>query len=565
MQNVKSSKQKIILWYTPSVSFNAQYYKDAIEKLFLIVNKEGKVIPFKLNVPQLQILNSLTGRDYILKARQEGISSLICALFAIDFLTIENSSSVIISHETGATQKLLDKVKFYLDCLKTTFPGELPYKLKYDTKNELSNETNGAKFYIGTAGARAFGRGVTIQNLHVSELSFYQDQERIMLGLLQAVPAEGRIFIETTANGVGNFAHSLWKKAENHDTVFKPHFLPWFLMKEYSHPIHDGFQLDEEEKEIAQKYNLTNEQLNWRRRKIKELNGNIDSFNQEYPLTSQDAFIVSGNPIWSPVMLKKYLLKCKEPKMVGNLVGAIEPFFEENPKGYIKIWQEPVRGHDYVIGVDIAEGLEMNPEGDKQNRTDFSSAYVLDRRTAELVASWHGRLIGDQIGHQLELLGRYYNTAFIGVERNHQGLLPLITLRDLNYPRLYYQEKFAMDSDKQTPKLGWYTDRFTRPLMIDEGSRWLREGRVIIYDEDLVDEMMSFVRYPDGQGRGAQGAYDDRVMSFLITIQMYVRNPFSSSGNDIEKEEDAIQNMLFSTDKDSFTEDSKVDMSFFEK
>lgn len=544
---------------------DARYYKDAIEKLFLLVNKKGQVVPFKLNQPQLQILNSLSGRDYILKARQEGISTLICAIFAIDFLTIENSSSVIISHETGATQKLLDKVKFFLDSLKTTFPGDLPFKLKYDTKNELSNETNGAKFYIGTAGARAFGRGVTIQNLHVSELSFYQDQERIMLGLLQAVPAEGRIFIETTANGVGSFASSLWDKAKNRDTIFKPHFLPWYLMKEYSYPIHQGFQLDEEEKEVAQRYGLTNEQLNWRRRKIKELNGNIDSFNQEYPLTDELAWIVSGNPIWSPVLLQKYLLKCREPKKIGSIIGAFDPFFEENPKGFIKIWEEPVRGHDYVIGCDVSEGLEMNSEGPKENRTDFSSAYVLDRKTAEIVASWHGRLIGDQLGHQLELLGRYYRTAFIGVERNHQGLLPLITLRDLNYPKLYYQEKFAMDSDQQTPKLGWYTDRFTRPLMIDEGSRWLREGRVKIYDKDLIGEMMKFVRYPDGQGRAAQGTHDDRVMSFLITLQMYVRNPYTSDGNDIERVEDAMQNMLFSTDKDSFMEEGKVDVTFFEK
>ena len=275
-------------------------------------------------------------------------------------------------------------------------------------------------------------------------------------------------------------------------------------------------------------------------------------------MTDEEAFIVSGNPIWSPTMLKKYLLKCTEPLKIGNIIGAYDPFLEENPKGFIKIWVEPIRGHDYVIGADVAEGLEMNSEGAKDNRTDFSSAYVLDRKTAEIVASWHGRLIGDQLGHQLELLGRYYRTAFIGVERNHQGLLPLITLRDLNYPRLYYQEKFAMDSDQQTPKLGWYTDRFTRPLMIDEGSRWLREGRVKIYDEGLVDEMMSFVRYPDGQGRAAQGAYDDRVMSFLITLQMYVRNPYTSEGNDIEKEEDALQNMLFSTDKDSFIFDNFV-------
>lgn len=526
------------------MSFPAQYYVNAIQKLFLIVDKKGKTIPFKLNEPQTVTLEKLTGRDMILKARQEGISSLLLAIFAVDFLMVENMNCVVISHETGATQKLLEKVKFYLNSLEQTFPGGFPYKLKYNTRNEITIEEKNSTFYIGTAGQRAFGRGQTIQNLHVSELAFYQDQERIMLGLLQAVPAEGRIMIESTANGVGNFFHNLWKKAKNNETVFKPIFLPWYLLKEYSHPIHQGFVLDEEEKELAQKYNLSNEQLNWRRRKIKELNGNIDAFNQEYPLTDTDAFIVSGNPIWSPTMLKKYLLKCKEPKMVGNLVGAYEPFFEENPKGNLKIWVEPVKGHDYVIGGDIAEGLEMSTEGDKGNRTDFSCAYVLDRKTAEVVAVWHGRLIGDQMGHVLDLLGRYYNTAFIGVERNHQGLLPLMTLRDLNYPRLYYQEKLGLDADKMTPKLGWYTDRFTRPLMVDEGSRWLREGRVTIYDEDLIDEMFSFVRYPDGQGRAAQGAYDDRVMAFLITLQMYVRNPFSSSQNDIEREDDAVAAML---------------------
>src|SRR5690349_14633873 len=103
--------------------FPATYYRNAIEKLFLIVDKKGRTVPLKLNEPQLITLNALTGRDYILKARQEGISSLILAIFAIDFLMVENMSCVVISHETGATQKLLEKVKFYLNSLEETFPG----------------------------------------------------------------------------------------------------------------------------------------------------------------------------------------------------------------------------------------------------------------------------------------------------------------------------------------------------------------------------------------------------------------------------------------------------------
>ena len=243
-------------------------------------------------------------------------------------------------------------------------------------------------------------------------------------------------------------------------------------------------------------------------------------------------------------MMKKLLLKCKDPILTGDLTGSFDTFFEENPKGFLKIWKEPLKGHDYVIGADCAEGLEVNSGGERDERRDYSCAYVLDRMTAEIVACYHGRPEGDLFGRHLDRLGRYYNQAFIGVEKNNQGLAPLIMLRDLNYPRLYYREKIGMDTDRMTSTLGWWTDRFTRPLMIDEGTKWLREERIQILDKDLVSEMMSFVRFPDGQGRAAKGAFDDRVMSFLITIQMYIRNPFSSTGNDIESQDQTITNML---------------------
>ncbi len=160
----------------------ADFYKSAIEKSFLIIDKEMASIPFKLNPPQQRMLTELSGMDIILKARQEGISSLVLALFAIDFITIENINCVVISHEDKATQRLLDRVKYFLSSMEKTFPGEPPYKLKYNSRYEIVNTAKNSKFYIGTAGARAFGRGDTINNLHVSELALWPDQERLMLG-----------------------------------------------------------------------------------------------------------------------------------------------------------------------------------------------------------------------------------------------------------------------------------------------------------------------------------------------------------------------------------------------
>lgn len=511
------------------------WYQNAIEKSFLIVNKSHKTVPFKLNDPQLQILQSLKGRDIILKARQEGISSLILALFAIDFISIENIRCVVISHEQGAAQRLFDKVKFYLESLKQTFPGELPYKLKYNSRSEMVNLNNGATFYIGYAGARAFGHGDTINNLHVSELSRYPNQEKIMIGLMQAVPRSGRIIIETTANGIGDYFYTLWKKSQNPASPFKPHFLPWFMLDEYQLPIYEGFSPTDEEKEIQEKYKLTNEQLNWRRYKLAELGGNTESFQEQFPSNPTEAFIVSGNPIWSTTLLQWYLRHAQKPLLVGNLIGAYQIFFDENPKGFLKVWKKPDRRHNYVIGADVAEGLEILPDEEKEKRADYSCAVVMDVNTAEIVAVWHGRLAGDQYGRQLDLLGRWYNEAIVGVERNNQGLVPLVTLRDLNYPRIYYQEKEGLASVQPTNYLGWRTDRATRPLMVDEAGKWLREKRINIYDEDVIDEMMSFVRYPDGHGAAASGAFDDRVMALCICIQMAVRNNISSRENEIEQ------------------------------
>ena len=518
-------------------------YQNAIEKLFLLVDKQAKTVPFKLNPPQKKILDSLKNRDIILKARQEGISTLILAIFTIDFITRENIRNVVISHEEKATQKLFDKVKFFLDSMKKTFPGELPFKLKYNSRHELVNEEKNSVFYIGTAGSRAFGHGDTINNLHVSELSRWPDQEKLMVGLMQAVPREGRIIVETTANGVGDYFYNLWKKSNAQGSSFNTHFLAWFELPEYSLKIREGFQASEEEQELQKTYGLTSEQLNWRRWKISELGGSLDSFNEQFPSNAEEAFIVSGNPIWSPTLLKWYLHRCEEPKEIGDLMGSYQIFFEENEKGYLKVWKKPKAQHTYTIGADVAEGIEVaSGETDKDKKRDYSCAVVMDRITAEIVAVWHGHITGDQFGRELDKLGRYYNNAILGVEKNYQGLAPLVMLRDLNYPNIYYREKIGLMSDKSTSEMGWRTDRYTRPMMIEEMTKWLREKRITIYDAEMVGEMMAFVRYPDGQGRAASNSFDDRVISLMICIQMYLRNPFTQSGNEIEKQSDEDNN-----------------------
>ncbi len=255
-----------------------------IENEFKIVDKEEKTVPFKLNVVQSKYHDMMLGdygfglngvREIILKARQEGMSSFILALFTVDFLMKPNSVSLCISHRTDSTKLLFKKVKFFIDsyCQKRGWdPKDL---LKTDNRGELENRSNGAMFYIGTAGAKVGGRGGTASNVLFSEAAFYPDTDvltarEIIEATAQQVPQEsGMVFIESTANGYGNYYQLEWARAREGDSNYIPRFFSW-----------EEFYTDEwvEKKKL----DFQDERM-WK---------------QEYPRTEEDAFISSGNPFF---------------------------------------------------------------------------------------------------------------------------------------------------------------------------------------------------------------------------------------------------------------------------
>ncbi len=98
-------------------------YKKFIEDNFAILDKDKQIpVPYKFNAVQDKYYNILMSenpemdgvREIVLKARQEGMSSFILALFAVDFLLRPFSVSICISHRKDSTDLLFKKVKFYL-------------------------------------------------------------------------------------------------------------------------------------------------------------------------------------------------------------------------------------------------------------------------------------------------------------------------------------------------------------------------------------------------------------------------------------------------------------------
>lgn len=249
-----------------------------IEEELTIIDKTGQVIPFKLNDIQRQFVEDATGKDIILKGRQMGFSSFILGAFTKDFIFTPNSLSVVIADIADNAQDLLARVKHYITAFEEANKTKVP--LKYNSKYELQNGANGARYIIGTAENTEFGRSKTITNLHMSEAAFYKHFDKLLAGAGTALIPTGRFVIETTANGFNSFK-SFYNDSELGLTDFKAHFYS-------SHDFYPAEYIEKERKRLGR------------------------LFDQEHPSDAQTAFITSGSLFFDMESLRWYLDNCKE-------------------------------------------------------------------------------------------------------------------------------------------------------------------------------------------------------------------------------------------------------------
>lgn len=175
----------------------------------------------------------------------------------------------------------------------------------------------------------------------------------------------------------------------------------------------------------------------------------------------------------------------------------------------LTVWQEPARHSGYVMGVDTAEGL---------GHGDYSCVQVLDVKTGEQVAIWHGRIAPDELAHEVLKLGLWYSDALCCVESNNHGLTTITQLRQLGYPTLYRKRSLNAVDQRVTQEYGWKTTRTSKPLMIDDLGMALKNYELTLYDKFTLAELRTFTRNERGQMSGSP--HDDRVMALALANQM---------------------------------------------
>jgi hypothetical protein len=191
--------------------------------------------------------------------------------------------------------------------------------------------------------------------------------------------------------------------------------------------------------------------------------------------------------------------------------GGEKYIIEALDDGELQVWQRPQPGKEYRIGADISEGLDVGRD------TDWSVGVVLNASTMDEVATIRVKIDPDLFAWQLASLGKWYNNAKLIVERNNHGLVTLKFLSDVHiYPDIYSEKILDERSSRSARKLGFHTTVKSKPLIIDYLKELIREDEIKIRSPKVLDELQTFVNYPNGSMRAQSGSHDDCVMALAI-------------------------------------------------
>lgn len=481
-----------------------------------IRTKDKLIVPFVPNEVQVRYLDKLCPqwregiydpeglRELILKGRQEGFTTLVQAIFFCITLNEPNTQTVVIAADIDGTETIFQMVKRFYEYL----PASKKPFAKYQSKRAFYWPSIDCYYSVGSK-----ARGGTINNLHFSEAAWHPDAESIVAGLLQSVPLTGNAFIESTANGIGNFYQTEWEASGNGESTFRQHFCAWFENPEYRVEVPLEFIRTADEEKRTQLYDLDDRQLAWYRIKAKELKGLV---RQEYPDSQDEAFLSSGHPYFTREHLKSMLgtvsqtIEFEIPTKHPRLTKASES---------LRIWKLPEADRTYVVSADTAEGL--TEKGDP----DFDSASVWDAQTWEQVGHLHGRWDTHEFGVLCAELGFWYNTALLGIERNNHGHAVInAALYSADYPPMipgkcrgmYFDEGYDEDKRMAIRKPGVLTTPKTKYFNLDNLDSSIINGDIKINCPEMIAEMMRFVKLPGGKAGGESGSHDDRVMDAAI-------------------------------------------------
>lgn len=520
-------------------------------------------------------------RLVMLKARQWGGSTTSQIYMAwLQLIHKKGLNSLIIAHQGSGS----DEIKDMFDRMIKAYPLEMLHQLgEAYAPNETKMEGVGrsgsiyrvpqrnCKIKIGTAERPDSCRGGDYNLVHLSEVGIWKatdgkKPEDIVRSACKGVLYQPYTMIvyESTANGVGNFFHREYVDArDNPHSQFKSMFVPWFDIEQNSLPIDN---IEEFAERLYENRTDPNEPSNreesgrylWR---LWELGATLEGINwyiiersgvkshgemaAECPSDDIEAFVNTGASVFDKYRVEPLRKGCRPPRYVGDIYADEDEGenalcnlrFNADGQGQLWVWAMPDAPSPTELVLD--RYLTVVDVGGRSSKADWSVVVVFDRIAMMdgdkpcVVAQWYGHIDIDLLAWKAAQIAAYYDNSLLVIESNtlethdrdrnvdgDQSQFILNQIKDI-YPNLYARRQSEEDIREGLPrKYGFHTNVATKPMIISNLIKVVREGMYTERDERCLNEMLVYERKQNGAFGAVQGEHDDLLMTRAIGLHV---------------------------------------------
>lgn len=446
-----------------------------------ILHPTEGALPCVLYNYQRRVVEAYENNRYTIlsKFRQGGLT-MTAVLWSLWRCMFKYDQQIMILSKTDREAMAAGEIgRFALKYLPQWLQPEMHENSKHE--KHFTHTRSVLKFYTPEA---ARGKSLTI--LIVDEAAFISDMEKYWSDMYPTIGTGGKAIIISTVNGMGNWYEETYHLAQSGRKDFFIVDLDYWEHPEYVNPA-------------------------WVRNMRKNLGEKL--FAQEI----LRSFLDSGETYIPGRVILELEKRTEEtpPLRTGfsnwNIVGMnINKNWED---GALWIWKEPKDGHEYIIGVDCAEGV-----GEDGDNNTFQ---ILDMATLEQVAEFYSNICPPNIFSQIIYeIGYYYNTAMVVVENNGVGAAVCKSLQhDLAYENLYYDTK----KKARERKVGVQIGPATRPVYLESLQHRLVNNTLKVNSKRFVEELRTFIfNAQKKRAEAKKGKHDDAIMSLCIAL--YIRD-----------------------------------------
>lgn len=317
-----------------------------------------------------------------------------------------------------------------------------------------------------------FGNGIHVHNC-IDEAAFIDQNfmEEFWKSVIPIISSgkKTKIFMVSTPNGTGNKFYEIYSGAEKGTNGWKAERIDW--------------------------WDVPGRGEKWRKQMANTL-GSDEAFQQEFGNTFLDPY----NSAVGASVIERFKEKKKKPIWDA----------EEN---HYKVYEAPDPNKLYVIGVDVGEGIG-------RAATVAQVLDITDLKEIKQVAVFGTNIIEPyHYSNKLVLLANQWGNPPLLVERNNCGGQIIDNLFHKHfYEKIVSCSKLAnTGSFSNTRHLGILSHNNLRFAGVANMRYWVNFLQVVyINDTDTIQELETFIRYPNGTYRKKNdNFYDDRVMALV--------------------------------------------------